>query len=236
MIAQINSPITKQNFEIIRNQIGAVLLCEFLNQINNYGGDVNVIPDKVWIERFSQIDSDEFPCITVRLDKGSYINQDGQTKDLSGNAVGTYKYFIDIYTGHQSESGVDGDTAATVNLHRLLGICRAILEDVRYQDLGLGTDFGIWNTHVENFFINLPVIVNASDYICGRLVFSVTCSESIEVTQSMPQSINLSLININIGLENSNDGILWQIINPIATENNYILTDESGNILINDNL
>ncbi len=210
---KITYQIPPQNFELVRDRIGGILLCEFGNQATNYSLPAACTPTAIDIERFVQIDEDSFPIVTVRTAKGSYLDDEGkQTKESGGNVFGVYKYYIDIYTGSPSTPGEGGDQLASVNLQRMMGIARAVLEDTRYDTLGFDpktSGLQIQNVHVENFFINLPANTgDAIDYICGRLVLSVKVPETVQ----LPAPGALAIAFVTVGLFKTGNTIKWQFL------------------------
>jgi hypothetical protein len=132
LIPVITYAIPPQNCELVRDQIGGILLCEFLNQNATFGLPAACTPTTVDIERFVMIDESTFPIINVSLYKGKFSE-----KDYSGYVKGEYTYFIDVYTGAASTSAEGGDQIATLNLQRMIGVIRAILEDTGTKHLGL---------------------------------------------------------------------------------------------------
>lgn len=208
----IDSAIPKQNFELVRDQIGGILLCEFANQASLYALPAECTPSAVDIERFTQIDEDEFPRMVVRLDKGSYMAGEEQTRDSSGQRRGTYKYYIDTYTGSATIGGSPGDNLATVALHRMIGVAMAILEDTRYATLGFDPKTSgvvVENLHVQDFFIPMPSPTeNSGDYIRGRICLSVTVPEVV----ALPQPWELKEVNATVKLFESDKGFYWQLL------------------------
>ena len=217
--ALIQYAIPQQNFELIRDQIAAILLAEFTSQQVTFNLPATMVPTTVDIERFVPVDEETFPIINVRLATGKYLDEEGnQTKDSSGDAEGTYRYYVDVYTGSATltTGGPGGDQLATTNLHRMMGIIRAILDHPIYNTLGFQPDgpLKIWNTHISNFFINLPENTgDAVDYICGRIVFSVKACETSTLVLPKP----LQFIGVTLKLKNNSEYFYWVVQQMILT-------------------
>ena len=212
---KIASAIPQQNFELIRDQIGAVLLVEFTNQAANYGLAANATPKDIWIEGFMQVDDDILPTFVIRCVKAIEIQ-----KDSSGTAVYDYCYYIDGFSGAPSTDTERGDQVAAYALQRMFGVARAILEDPRYDILGFASNvMNIWNTHIEDWYIQLPKNNDdLEDAICGRIEFHVTVAE---VPSSYSATNPVQWVDTTVQLINSGRGYHWvmkqQQINILAT-------------------
>lgn len=175
MISKILLPIPPQKFELIRNRIAEILYIEIENQwVLSYDADL-IIP--VWVERTVPYDHNEAPCINVNLANGNYDNKDATIVD------GTYQYNIDCYTKAKA-NGVDGgDKLATIKLHRLLGVCRAILENQAYFNLAFDQPY-IGHTEVSSLSIAEPGNKDADHVMMGRLTFTVRAPETSELKEA----------------------------------------------------
>lgn len=123
----INSIIPPRAFEAIRDRIGAILFVEISNQADlSYEPEIDA---DVWIERVIPFNHTELPAINVRLAQGDFSGQTQVQTD------GVYNFEIAVFTKAPSSDGVNGDVESVFRLHRLLGLCQAILEDTRYKRL-----------------------------------------------------------------------------------------------------
>lgn len=201
----LNYAIPLQNFEVVRDRIGEILAIEFENQHTNYSLPDEINPSGIDVERFIQIDEKEFPIIIVSLAKGGY-----DQKTYDGTARGEYGYLIDIYTGSASTIGEGGDVIASLNLHRMLGICRAILDDPKYKTLGFNpTSDGlqIQSVSVESIIIGQPSNPNNTiDFIWGRLQYKVTVPETCPLITPTNTAIGA---NITATLEDTGKFYRW---------------------------
>lgn len=214
----IDSAIPQQNLELIRDRIGGILLCEIQNQHDNFDLPDTLTPSNVWIERFVDVDDEEFPFMAVRLHDGTYLDKDGMpTKDSGGQSVGTYGYCVDIVTGRASTDTVGGDEQATYDLHRMIGMVRAIIDDTRYLSLGFDNKadgINIRNVHVKNFLINIPQnTINTTDFIWGKIYVEVVCTEEV----ALPQPVDMQFAGVTVGLKNSTRGFYWELLQKKIT-------------------
>lgn len=168
----INGIIPQQSFELVRDRIGQILALEIANQFtltSNSDFDLDV-----WVERFVPFDKEELPTINVSLATGGFTGHTQKSTD------GTYTYFIDVFTKAISTDDEKGDQMASVKLQRLLGMCRAILENPRYKTLGFDPP-SIFNRHCESISIAEPGKQDATSSVMGRLAFSVKVLETVEL-------------------------------------------------------
>jgi len=196
----INTVIPPQSFEIVRDRLGRIIADELDNQFQiSYNPDLKV---KNWIERFLQFDKTELPSVNVMFSEGSY---GGQTTIQSD---GTYKYYVDCYVNAKSRENDPGDVRAMVKLQRLLGVCRAIVEDPRNKTLQFGVRPGfVMSRHVESIQIQNPNQKehDADSSVMGRLVVSVKVPE----TTSYIQPVNVKDFFTTIKLADTEMGYLW---------------------------
>ena len=173
MASIISGIIPPQQFEIIRNKIGLILFEEIGNQFVLTADEK--INAKIFVERFIPFDKTDFPCINVLLSDGNYENQNTKTSD------GSYSFFIDVYTAAKTTPALWGDSEATFRLHKLMGLCRAILANPQYRNLGFAVP-KISRTKVDSIGIKEPQ--NNQDATCsimGRLTFTVRANEDTQL-------------------------------------------------------
>lgn len=171
----LNGIIPQQNFELVRDRIAAILADEFANQFT-----LTSNPDfdfDVWVERIIPFDKEELPAINVSLATGVYANQTVKQTE------GTYTYFIDCFTKAKTTEDDDGDVVATTKLHRIMGMCRAILENPGYKTLGFTAPY-LSNRRIERIDIADPGKQDAINIRMGRLAFSVRVIETTELIEA----------------------------------------------------
>ncbi len=166
----IKSIIPPQNFELVRDRIGAILAEELAGQVilsDNMDLDVDV-----YVERFVRVNHSEMPVVNVLLARGEFAGQTAIQAD------GTQRYNVDVYTSAKAKEGQDGDSMAMIKLQRLLGVCRAIIEDPQYLTLGFAPP-SIMFRHVESIGVIDPPgkEEDATSSVIGRMVIVVKVGE-----------------------------------------------------------
>jgi hypothetical protein len=126
--AKITALIPAQRYETVRDRIGTILALELANQFT-LSDDEEVLNAIVWSERVVPFDATDMPCVNVMLGQGDYSNKH------QGQVDGTYVYYIDCYTAAPNDDTVMGDKRAALDVQRLGGVIRAILENPIYKTL-----------------------------------------------------------------------------------------------------
>lgn len=173
-MALLTLKIPEQQFELIRDRIGFILADEIAAQalIAPVTPELNAI---VHLERFVPFDKTDMPCVNVVFASGSYGNQDVK------NSTGSYKYNIDVYAKAKSTTTEGGDKLATIKLHRLLGIVRAILESPQYITLAFARP-SLNRVTVVDIAVEQPQNTqDGSSVIMGRITFDVSVCESVQL-------------------------------------------------------
>lgn len=168
MAAKINSIIPTQNYELIRDAIGSILYTEITNQETLTG---QLYVRNYYSERFIPPDETEFPVLNIQFAGGDYDNKDMTRVD------GAYIYYITCYT---SGAGQDGDKTATLKLHKILGLVRAILMNPQYKTLGFTPSNYIKSTVLSA--IRIPKneeTTDATNTIMGYVEFRVKAMEDV---------------------------------------------------------
>lgn len=170
-MALITTIIPLQSFELVRNQLGAILIDEIHNQsvLNGNNADIDA---KVWLERIVPFDKTEMPAVNIMLSNGTYDEFNIKQDD------GTYIINIDVYTSGKSTAANDGDKLAMLKLQRLIGIIRAIIQDPKYYTLGFNLPF-VMKRKIESIQISEPTLQDdALHSVMGRLSLSVKVPET----------------------------------------------------------
>lgn len=200
MAAKIDGLIPNQNYELIRDRIAAILMEELTNQ-GAISSPAETFVKGVWVERFMTFDQAvEFPCLNVVLGDGTYDNKDQTSVD------GYYKYYIVGYTSAPTTRNGKGDTLAKIKLHRLLGMCRAILENPVYKTLDFPTPF-LRNLKVGSITIDQPSdkSLDATNTVAGYLEFFVKVPEDV----LLKTPVDLALSSTTVKLYNTDKGYMW---------------------------
>lgn len=175
-MARIDYIIPAQYYELIRDRIGAILALELNNQVL-LSGDYDLDAD-VFVESGSTFDKIEIPVINVSLVSVNYDNKE------QGSVRGTYVYAVDAFTSAKSGNTVSGDVRATFKLHRLLGVCRAILENPVYKTLDF-TPPSISRTLCSDIQIAKTTKDDATNTAMGRVNFTVVANETTELLTAL---------------------------------------------------
>lgn len=169
-MSKILNPIPPQGFEIVRDRIALILTTELSAQFSLTGEQDNNAT--VYLERTVPVNQSEMPIVNVGV----------QRSDLSSQSVvqtqETILFNIDVYHKSKTVGDLDGDSLANLKMQRLLGICRAILENPVYKRL----DFDPAISFIENRVITSIEIGeskrgDALSTSVGRIVFSVRIPE-----------------------------------------------------------
>ena len=178
MASIIDGIIPAQQYETIRDKIGLILYEELVNQFTlTTDEDLNV---KVFVERFVAFDKTDFPCLNVVFSGGNYDNKNTTTVD------GEYSFFIDAYCAAKTTTTESGDSKASFKLQRLLGVCRAILENPQYRNLKLDI-CKTGSVGVKSIAISQPENKqDATSTIMGRLTFNVRALEDTLLLDALP--------------------------------------------------
>jgi len=173
-MALLNLKIPEQQFEIVRDRIGFILADEIAAQAL-IAPATPELDATVFLERFVPFDKTDIPCLNVTFASGSYGNEDAK------NSTGTYKYNIDVYAKAKSTTTDGGDKLATIKLHRLLGIVRAILESPQYMTLAFPRP-SLNRVTVVDIAIEQPQNTqDGSSVIMGRVTFDVSVCEGVQL-------------------------------------------------------
>jgi hypothetical protein len=180
-MSKLLQPIPPQSYEKIRDRIADVLIDEIQAQLlmtstfSDFFLDTGV---KVFVERSVAIDHTSLPCLNICLSEGDYTGKNAKSAD------GSYVYNIDAYLKDGETDTEEGDTRSNVKLQRLLGVCRAVLENPVYRTLGFSAPM---IAHTSCSKISIAEIKNQDvDYTAmGRLSFRAVASESNELIEAV---------------------------------------------------
>lgn len=173
-MALLTEKIPQQNFEIVRDRIALILADEISNQSAILPATPDLNPT-VWTERFVPFSHVEFPAVNVIFSSGNFVDQ-YTTHDLA-----VHKYYIDVYAKSPTIGSDGGDKLASIKLHRMLGICRAILENPQYRTLAFAPP-SLQHTKVVDISIEQPQNnQDAESVVMGRLTFDVHVPEKMQL-------------------------------------------------------
>ncbi len=175
-MANITGIISTQAFELIRDRIGAILADEIAGQyVLTADDDINA---DVYLERSNPFDKEDTPAVNVSFSGGNYSNEH------QGDSVGVYTYDVDVYTKASSSDSVGGDVASMLKVHKLAGICRAIIRDQYYKTLAFTPPF-IRRVTVKDVNIAQMDSGDAANIAQSRLTIEVTVNETTELLDTV---------------------------------------------------
>jgi hypothetical protein len=227
-MALINGIIPQQNFELIRDRIGAILALELANQYDL--DNTFPLPQSIDIERFIPYDADqEFPAINVNFWKGEYSN----TTQIK--TEGTYYFNVDCYADSPTIGTNRGDNLSSAKLQRIMGACRAILKNPVYLTLGFQPNVNgisvIGRCEVQGMYVaNKSIVPDALNETVGRVIVKILALETVNLIDSanFAQEVTTSL-----KINNSTKGYFFDLMSLITDANGNFLTDLIGNNIIN---
>lgn len=205
MASIITGTIPPQNFEIVRDQIAAVLGDEMPGQypLSNNG--------KIWVDRFIPINMEtEVPTINVRFHKGDWDNES------IIKSSGTYLFEIDIYTtANTNDSTGPADQYAIKIMNQIAGKVRAILAYPDYNNLGLTNGLQVEETSVVSYRVAYKgEVEDMLSSVVGRLQFMVKC---IEYTAIPDNSKAINELTATINLNDSEFGYFYDYKQQVIT-------------------
>lgn len=168
--------IPEQNFELVRDQIGAIIKTELAGQVVLQPTEEAIKDVKVFIDRLVVSNKAELPLINIFLDTGNFNNQDVEAQD------GVYIFNIDFYVSGKSGSNeARGDTRSLRDLQRLMGVIRAIIQSAKYLTLGFEAP-SVLHRSIKSLLISDPTTSqDGSNISQGRLTLEVRLVEEAEM-------------------------------------------------------
>jgi len=203
----------EDTFEVVRDQIGAILATESANQrslATAAGKDPELWKLRVYLERANPWEAfrdmvDTSPIVNVWFDAASYPMGHGNTVERQKSEA---RYNIDVYAyGQSADDGatghIPGDEAAARSLARAIRLARNILmaAENTYLQLPRGTVWRRWPQSISTFQPQLgeqPV----ENIIAGRITLEVQFSEF------SPQVEGDEIELISIDVNRARDGML----------------------------
>lgn len=200
MAAIITHIIPVQNFELVRDLIGAIIKVELENQkvLKTLSEDINV-----YQERTTPFSNAEELAINVLLSSANYS---GMTqKDSQGRTM----FFIDIYTNGKASPELTGGLDSSKRLHKYIGLIRYILQYSEYKTLSLPPGI-IAGGSVDDFAILDPTLQQDSSFTrMGR----ISVSYRIQEQQQLVQGVAFEEIITQVKLAETDLGYQYQLIN-----------------------
>jgi hypothetical protein len=196
MSSKINVLIGRQNYELIRNRIGEILIEELDNQFTVLGN--TFAKAIVTVEGNNVVDSTEMSKVLVSLQKGNFNNEH------YGESTGLFIFNIDCFCKSKSSDIVDGSSNAAFKAQALAGIIRYIIRDPWYNTLGFTPGF-IGNVTVSEIQIGESDPKDLLNTVGARVQVQVKCIES----NSMPTPTLMNNYQTSVVLGTSAQGYLY---------------------------
>lgn len=202
-MAKLNKVINPQAFELIRDRIASILYDEIGNQyVLTYDPDLASIP--IEIEGINPEDKIDLPLINVSLGGGKW----DEFKEYNGEILGAYIYYVDVYSDAASTDSAQGDNISARKLQKIIGLCRAILENPIYKTLDYAPGF-VKRVGCKDLLIKDKARNDTMNSQMGRIIFSV---EVFETDQSQ-DGVLLQQSNTTVTVNNTSDGYTF-IVTP----------------------
>lgn len=192
----IDEVIPKQNFEIVKETIGAVIKTELDSQkiLKDLEDNINV-----FIERASNFAQSEKLMINVLLDSGNFSFSTQSSKE------GSTVFFIDIYTSSKEKLDSSGGENSAKKRDLYLGMIMYILQHTKYRTLNLPLG-SISGTSVDSYENFLPTISDAAFVKMARITFSVRINEN----RKLWEGIDINSIFTDIKLNETEQGYKFE--------------------------
>ena len=211
-MGKIPIQIGHRNFELIRNNIGAILAFELADQTETV--DVNV-----YAERNIPYDLKELPAVNVSFDNNSNV---AQTTDFKRNEN---TYFVDVIVSGKHTNTEQGDELANLKCQRICGIIDYILSSPEYYNLDF--DLGLIETSwVSDINIGRLQNQDSKHSVVGRLTFKVRAREDVQQIEGTPGEI----IGVTVKINETEKGHKFELITSETVEvltNDTVLTNNT---------
>lgn len=171
MSAQIMQVIPPQGFEVVRDEIGAIIVLELTNQKNLPNSRLTE-DFECEVERLTPASAKSTVKICVHLAGATYGSM--TQKDAQGRTL----YHIDIDTSGEATDDASGSFISAQKLHKVMGMIMYIFRSAQYRLLGFAPGL-IGGTYVEQFDTLDPNRKEDTDFSCfARIQIAVRIQES----------------------------------------------------------
>ena len=190
MAVLITEIIPLQNFEIIKDKLGVILLEELSNQktIQSLSSDLGI-----FIERQEPYDDSEDVVVNISQNNVSFGSIDEKISQ------GNISFNIDVYASGNATIDFDGNTITRKKLDLILGWIRYILSSTKYQTLGFQKGF-IGGTFVDSIQYDDNYGSQDGAFVrMARLQFSVRANESQQMWNGLEFTGNDTVTKLDSG-------------------------------------
>jgi len=167
----ISALISEAGFELIRDQIAAILAIELPNQrtlaasfpndlaiIESFWGEDDVL--NLFLERFVPVDLTEQNSINVYYENTGYQTGTSKIQKAAAN------FNIDLEVASKASSSSEGDKKSALYIQRMAGIIRGIIQDGDYFRLGFAPGF-VSHRFITSINPFQPTQIDNANYIMG---------------------------------------------------------------------
>tara|TARA_R110002126_G_scaffold53535_10_gene144567 strand:+ start:621 stop:1202 length:582 start_codon:yes stop_codon:yes gene_type:complete len=189
----ILGPIPIQSFESARDMIATILTTEFA---------VNTIIPTIYTERVQEIDKSNMPAVNIVFE--GLANDSLDNSDNSG----TYTFNIDCYANGKATQTKTAGSNASIDLHRLISICKQVLLNAAYKNLLFGDDMVVNSRAIRSIQTADPFQgKDANGTVMARLVFTLKLSDEMEKGTTVDVNKIVTTVNVKPG----DSGFIWEI-------------------------
>lgn len=199
MASILSEIIGVQNFEVVANRIGSILLEEIHNQKTIQGFDDEI---EIFNERIEPFSKEQDVMITIAFREAEYAGQN--TRDSQGE----YIYFIDIFTSGWGEEEISPSIVSKNKLFRYVGLVRYILSSGKYLTLGFPPGM-IGGKYIEKIKLDTDYsnFGNHSNYDGSYIRFArIMYKVRVQENQELWQGIELQGNTTNVTLDDTEQG------------------------------
>lgn len=190
MAVLITEIIPLQNFEIIKDRLGVILLEELSNQIRLQCKDIDL---GVFIERQEPYDEAEDVVVNISENNIGYGSIDEKTSQ------GNISFNIDVYASGNATIDFDGNTITRKKLDIFKGWIRYILSSTKYQTLAFSKGF-IGGTYVDSIQNDDNYGTQDGAFVrMARIQFSVRANENQQMWNGLEFTGNDTVIKLDNG-------------------------------------
>lgn len=205
-MGNISIQIPQRNFELIRDNIGSILILELSDQ--DYTNEVSV-----WRERNTPFDIIDLPAVNISFDSNSNLAQTTSSKRNENT------YFIDVTVNSKHSDITKGDVEANLKCQRICGIIDYILSCPEYQflDFEIGLIESRWISD-----INIGRLQNQDSRhtVTGRITFKVRAREDVNKISGT----QIKILGSQVKLDLTDKGYKFELLTDEAVS---LLTDET---------
>jgi hypothetical protein len=153
---------------------------------------LEIIGAKLFVNRENTVDKSELPVINIITPEINYSDE-----NTAFTSVGDNKYYIEIYTGVESNETESGDVASSRLLERIVGMIRSILMNNQWQSLDFSERF-IKRRWVASYTRTRPrIAADAENIISGVIEIHYEAEETTELTTGVVERLLTTVVKLS---------------------------------------